>query len=186
MKTKLLKLLSALTLILGTMSSASATKIDVMAGFYSFSANVLGKSTAVSGVGTYEISYLSPFKNHFEFVVGYSMTMTGVIGGDYSYGPKLGVNYFPWNFSSNEKISLPNKTIEVKDFYKPYFGFAFNQRQFQSAKSSFAGFGASAGMEKYINSNYTIKTELRMNTYTGPSAGTAKEMNVLVGIIFNF
>lgn len=186
MKTKLHKLLSALSLFIGIMSTANAAKIDAMAGFYSFSADVTGKSTSISGVGVYEVAYLAPFKNSFEFVLGYSFTMTGVIGGDYGYGPKLGVNYFPWNFSSNEKIQLPGKTIEIRDFYKPYFGISFNQRQFQSAKSSFAGFGVSAGLEKYINDNYTVKGEVRVNTYSGPSSSTASEKNLLVGVLFNF
>jgi hypothetical protein len=112
--------------------------------------------------------------------------MTSVIGGDYSYGPKLGLNYFPVNFASNEKIELPNKVIQVRDFYKPYVGFAFNQRQFQSARTSYAGFGISLGCEKYINKNYTIKGEVKMNTYTGASDASASEMNLLIGLVMGF
>lgn len=180
------KLLSALAFTVFCMPSAHAAKFDAMFGFYSFKADVAGKSTSLSGLGVYEVSYLASFKNHFEFVIGYSFTMTSIVGGDYAYGPKLGINYFPWSFSGDEKISLPNKTIEIKDFYKPYVGLSFNQRQFQSAKSSFAGFGISGGVEKYINENYTIKTEIRMNSYSGPSGATATEMNALVGVLFNF
>ncbi len=180
------KLLNVLVIVACLTPAAQAAKIDAMLGFYTFKAEVSGKSTSLSGLGVYEVSYLAPFKNHFEFVLGYSFTMTNIVGGDYAYGPKLGVNYFPWSFSGNEKIDLPNKTIEVKDFYKPYVGLSFNQRQFQSAKSSFAGFGISAGVEKHINDNYTIKSEIRMNSYSGPSGATASEINALVGVLFNF
>lgn len=186
MKTKLLKLLSAGALIFTTINSAHAGKIDFMTGFYSFNAEVAGKTAKFSGLGIYEAAYLIPFKSHFELSLGYSFTMTDIIGGDMSYGPKIGVNYFPFNFSSNEKIELQNKTIEVRDFYKPYIGASFNQKQFQSAKTSFAGFGVSLGLEKFINQSYTIKTEIKMNSYTGASDSTANEMNLLVGLIFNF
>jgi hypothetical protein len=167
-------------------NNAFAGKYDLMFGMYSYSAKVSNKTTAVSGLGTYEGSYLMPLKDHFEISLGYSFTMTGIIGGDYSYGPKLGVNYYPVNFASNEKIELPNKTIEIHDFYKPYIGVAFNQRQFQSAKTSYAGFGFSLGCEKYINSNYTIKSEVKMNSYTGASEAQATETNILIGLVLGF
>lgn len=186
MKTNLFKLLSLTGLAIIPMSSAYAGKLDAMLGFYSFNATVQNKSASFSGLGAYEMSYLIPFKNHFELVLGYSLTMTDIIGGDFSYGPKIGINYFPLNFSSNEKIILPNQTIDIQDFYKPYVGLNFSQKQFQSAKTSFAGFGVSVGMEKYINQDYTIKAEVKMNNYSGPSGSTAKEMNLLVGMLFNF
>ncbi len=186
MKTNLFKLLSFIGPMILTVPSAHAGKLDAMLGFYSFQATVQDKSANFSGLGAYEVSYLAPFKNHFEFVIGYSLTMTDIVGGDFSYGPKLGVNYFPFNFSSNEKIMLSNKTIEIQDFYKPYIGINFGQKQFQSAKTSFAGFGVSLGMEKYINTNYTMKGEVKMNNYSGPSGSSAKEMNLLVGVLFNF
>jgi len=186
MKTTLFKLLSLTGLMLLTTPTAQAGKIDAMVGFYSFKATVQNKSANFSGLGAYEFSYLAPFKNHFELVIGYSLIMTDIVGGDLSYGPKIGVNYFPFNFSKNETISLPNKTIEIQDFYKPYVGLNFGQKQFQSAKTSFAGFGFSLGMEKYINPDYTVKGEIKMNNYSGPSGSTAKEMNLLVGMLFNF
>ena len=76
--------------------TASAAKLDAMVGAYSFSASVQGRSTSFSGAGTYELAYLAPFRDHFELNLGYSFTMTNVVGGDYSYGPKLGVNFFPF------------------------------------------------------------------------------------------
>jgi hypothetical protein len=175
---------SLLTILL--IDSALAGKLDAMLGAYSLNASVNGKSTALSGLGTYELAYLIPFKDHFELNIGYSFTMAGVIGGDYSYGPKLGVNFFPFNFSGSEKILLNNKTIEVQDFFKPYVGLTFNQRQYQSAKASYAGLGISAGFEKYISPKYTIKSEIKMNSYTGAADAKATEINILTGLIFNF
>jgi hypothetical protein len=186
MKTTL-KLHSALALGLLLISANSyAGKYDLMFGGYSYTASVSGKSVALSGLGTYEAAYLVAFKEHFEMNLGYSFTMTGIIGGDYAFGPKIGVNYFPLNFASNDKIEIPGTTIEVHDSYKPYVGIAFNQRQFQSAKTSYAGFGFSLGCEKYINPKYTIKSELKMNKYTGASDATASEVNLLVGLVFSF
>ena len=180
-------LLSSITLISCLFSSnAFAGKYDLLVGAFSYSAKVADKTTSVSGLGTYEAAYLIPFKENFELNLGYSFTMTGIIGGDYSYGPKLGVNYFPFNFSSSEKIELPNKTIEIHDFFKPYVGIAFNQRQFQSAKTSYAGFGPVLGFEKYLNARYTLKSEVKMTSYTGASQATATEMNLLFGLVLGF
>ena len=185
MNYRLLKYLFALSFLF--LSEASfAGKYDVMLGAYSFTAKVSSKTTKLSGIGTYELAYLHPITDHLEFNLGYSLTMTGVIGGDYSYGPKIGINYYPFNFASNEKIILANKTIEIQDFYKPYIGIAFNQRQYQSAKSAFAGLGLSIGCEKYINPKYTVKTEVKMNTYTGASQAEASEVNVLFGLVLGF
>ncbi len=175
----------AIGLIL-TSFNAFAAKYDFMLGAYSYSAKVSGKSTSLSGLGAYEAAYLIPFKDYFELNLGYSFTMTSIIGGDYSYGPKIGFNYFPWNFSSNEKVLIDNKSIEIHDFYKPYIGLAFNQRQFQSAKASFAGFGVSIGFEKYLNSKYTLKSEIKMNSYSGASEARATETNILVGLVMGY
>lgn len=183
---KLLNTFAALMILIFSCHDAMAGKYDVLIGGYSYSAKVAGKTTSFSGFGTYEVSYLAPFKNHFEMSLGYGFTMTGVVGGDYSYGPKFGINYFPFNFSSNAKVELPNKTIDVQDFYKPYVGIAFNQRQFQSAKTSYAGMGISLGCEKYINPHYTVKVEGKMNSYTGSAQATATETNLLIGLVFGY
>lgn len=165
---------------------AFAAKYDFTVGAYSYNAKVSGKTTTLSGFGTYEASYLVPVRDQFEINLGYSFTMTNVIGGDYSYGPKIGFNYFPLNFSSDSSINVDNKIITIHDSYKPYIGVSFNQRQFQSAKTSYAGIGLNLGMEKYINEKYTLKVEMKMNNYTGASNATATEMNILTGLVFGF
>ena len=186
LKHKLRNTATIILIIMLSSPAAMAGKYDFLIGGYAYTANVAGKSTSFSGFGTYEAAFLQPFKEHFEMNLGYGFTMTGVVGGDYSYGLKFGINYFPFNFSSNGKVELPNKTIEIHDFYKPYIGIAFNQRQFQSAKTSYAGLGVSLGCEKYINERYTMKIEVKMNSYTGSAQATAKETNVLAGLVFGF
>lgn len=180
-----LKLLNSLIIFM-SMPLAFAGKYDIMFGAFSLNAKVSTRSTNVSGLGTYEASYLNPLSDHFELNLGYSFTMTNIIGGDYSYGPKLGVNYYPINYASNAEINTKDKVIQISDHYKPYLGLAFNQRQFQSARTSYAGFGMALGCEKYINSDYTIKSEVKMNTYTGAQEATASEMNILIGLVRGF
>ncbi len=184
-KTMKLKLLSSI-LIFFSMTNVYAGKYDVMFGAFSMNAKVSTRTTNISGLGTYEASYLNSLSDHFELNLGYSFTMTNIIGGDYSYGPKLGINYYPINYASNAEIKTANKVIQVNDHYKPYVGIAFNQRQFQSARTSYAGFGMALGCEKYINSEYTIKSEVKMNTYTGAQEATASEMNILIGLVLGF
>lgn len=186
MMTKLLhkKLLLASLLLISVNSYAG--KFDFLTGMYSFSGKVGSRSSSISGFGVYEGSYLVPFNNQFEFVAGYSFTMTGVIGGDYSYGPKLGLNYFPVTYSGRTEIQLDRKSIVINELLKPYVGISFNQRQYQSIKTSYAGLGISAGCEKYINDRITLKGELKLNSYSGPSNSTASEMNILAGLVFDY
>ena len=51
---------------------------------------------------------------------------------------------------------------------------------------AFAGIGLSVGCEKYISPKYTVKTEVKMNSYTGPSQATASEINILAGLVLGF
>lgn len=179
-----LKLLSLILIL--NFTNAYAGKFDITTGYFSLTGKSSGRESTVSGAGIYEASYLSSFKEKFEFFVGYSLTMTNIIGGDMSFGPKIGINFYPINYASNEIIQLEGKTIEVYDYWKPYVGVSFNQRQFQSVRNSFAGLGFNLGTEKYINQQITIKTELKLNSYTGPSNSTASEMNLLVGLVYGF
>lgn len=170
-----------------TFSSESyAAKFDLLFGAYSSSGQGAGKNTSISGLGVFEMSYLIPIKEKFEIILGYNYTIIGGITSDYSYGPKLGFNYFPFNFSSNEKIVMPNSTIEVNDFFKPFVGFNFSQKQFVSNKTFFAGFGLAAGFEKYISPKYTVKAEIKYKTLTGSSESSLSEINVLGGLIILF
>jgi hypothetical protein len=165
---------------------AFAGKYDILFGAYSASGSGSGKSTSISGVGSFEMSYLIPFKEHYEVSLGYNYTVIGSPSRDYSYGPKVGINYFPFNFSSNEKITLPNKTIEVVDFFKPYIGLSFNQKQYVATKTFFAGFGLSAGFEKNISSNYTLKSEVKYKTLAGSSNSTLSEVSIMAGLVLGF
>lgn len=183
---KIIKQLKLTLILFFICNLAVAGKIDLLTGFYSFSGKSGNRSSSVSGLGIYEMSYLGAFKDQFEFMAGYSLTMTGIIGGDMSYGAKLGINYYPFNFSSDQKIELDGKEIEVHDNLKPYLGIGFNQRQFQSVRNAYAGLGITVGCEKYINPKYTLRSEVKFNTYSGSSNSTASEINVLVGLVFGF
>lgn len=175
------------TIFLFSISSNSyAGKLDLLFGAYSSSGQGSGKTTSLSGLGSFEMSYLVPIREKFEVSLGYNYTIIGGITSDYSYGPKLGVNYFPFNFSSNEKIVLPNATIEVNDFFKPFVGLNFSQKQFVSNKTFFAGFGLGAGFEKYISPEYTIKAEIKYKTLTGSSDSSLNEINILGGLVIVF
>lgn len=166
--------------------SAFAGKVDALFGVYSASGSGAGKNTNLSGVGATEFSYLIPFRENYELTLGYCYIVFGGITSDFGYGPKVGINYFPFNFSSNEKILIPDMTIEDKDFFKPYLGASFNQVQYVSNKTSFAGFGVSAGFEKYLSPKYTLKSEVKYKMYTGSSDSRLNEINFLTGLVINF
>lgn len=180
------KYILSIFLLFSFSSNSYAGKLDILFGAYSSSGQGSGKTTSLSGLGSFEMSYLIPIREKFEVSLGYNYTIIGGITSDYSYGPKLGVNYFPFNFSSSEKIILPNTTIDVNDFFKPYVGLNFNQKQFVSNKTFFAGFGVAAGFEKYISPQYTVKAEIKYKALTGSSESSLNEINLLGGLVIVF
>jgi hypothetical protein len=156
-------------------------KLDVSVGFFSLQATTARGTSTVSSLGSYQLAYRTPVFVKVELLVGYSMIMSKIYTGDLGFGPDLGVVYFPFTAAYPLEAKSENVTFRTSELYKPYVGSAFHQRQYQSSQSTYAGFSGFVGSEYYLMDKVSLKGELRFIKLTGPSQGTATEMDVLFG-----
>jgi hypothetical protein len=166
--------------------AAAKGKLDVSLGYFSLDATTTRGSANVSGVGSYQIAYRTPLTTRIELLLGYSVIAAKVYTGDLGFGPDLGLIYFPITSAYPVMAKSENVSLQISEYFRPYLGAAFHQRQFQSTQSSYAGFSGIVGTEYYYNEMTSLKAEGRYIRLAGPSNGSANELDVLLGISFLF
>ncbi|MBK9038673.1 MAG: hypothetical protein IPL83_05815 [Bdellovibrionales bacterium] len=65
---------------------ARATKIDVMTGYYSITAETATASSEISNFGLYRINYMISLLPKMELIVGYSLMMSDILGATWASG----------------------------------------------------------------------------------------------------
>lgn len=158
----------------------------MMVGAFSLNATTNEGSGSIANLGNYSITYSSNITDHFELGLGYSLFMTGVVGGDLGYGIDASVNYFPLTYSSRYSENSINSNVSISSLWRPFVGASFHQRQFQSVNSSYAGFGVSAGTEVALDMSFDFKAYMRYIALSGPNDASATQMDFLLGITFPF
>jgi hypothetical protein len=160
-------------------------RIDLSYGYFSINAKTKDASASISSPTAANIAYLYSLTEKISLNLGYSILLADIAASDKGYGVNVGFNYYPTSSSRNEKLS--NQTIDVERFelWKPFLGLGFYQRDFQSIKDSYAGFGLGLGMEKYHNKVMSFKAELRTISLSGSSEASALEIDAFLGVIFN-
>lgn len=177
-----IKLLSLLFLLFFVSIPAQASKFDMLFGMFSLAATGSSGDTSLSSLGSYRVAYGHSVFDKFDLTLGYTLNMTNTIGGDLAYGLDVGVNYFPFTFSESQNFDRESVAISSEEIWRPYIGLSFNQRQFQSIRNSYAGFGLGLGTEYAFNKSYSLKAEFRYISLSGSSESEATEMNTLFGI----
>ncbi|MCB0385196.1 MAG: hypothetical protein KDD43_07370 [Bdellovibrionales bacterium] len=167
-------------------SFASASKLDIMAGWFSISAKTNSGSSELSNFGAYRINYFIPVFRQLDLTVGYSLLMSDTFGGDLGYGVDGGVTYYPISNSRPIKADSENARMVVDSLWRPYAGLGFSQRQFQSVQSTYAGFSLFGGVERSLMREFDFKAELRIVELQGAGVATATEMTLVAGIIYLF
>ncbi len=76
--------------------------------------------------------------------------------------------------------------MSVNQLWRPFIGVGFLQRQFQSVQNSYAGFGASVGTERALNTAFGLKFFMRYATMGGSDESKATEITIFSGITFKF
>jgi hypothetical protein len=189
-----MKNLLSLFIILFTFEAMAVGRIDLSYGFYSLNSKASNKTTsttsseaaksaAVSGPYLFNLAYLLPVADKVQVNLGYSVLLADIAGTDKGYGLNVGFNYFILGSAKNE--NLKNDAIDVERFeiWKPYTGMSFYQRDFQSIKNSYAGFGINGGVERYYTKDVSFKGELRYISLSGTNSAIATEINAIFGII---
>ena len=168
-------------------------RIDFSYGFYSINskpgkssttATDSNKASSISGPYLFNLAYLLAIAEKAQLNFGYSVLLADISGTDKGYGVNIGLNYFLIGSAKNENLKNDSLDVERFELWKPYAGFGFYQRDFQSVKNSFAGFGLNGGVERYYTKNMSLKAELRYISLSGTNSSVATEINAILGVIF--
>lgn len=161
-------------------------KLDTMFGYYNLKAETSSSSGTLSALGLYSFQARKSVLNNLELGIGYTLQMSKSFFGEVSYGPDLGFYYYPVSNSSPVIAENTTTTFKLQEKYRPYIGLNFHQRNYQSAKSSYAGFSFVTGCEFDLGYSFLINTQLRMLSLEGPQNSKAQEINFLGGLTFWF
>lgn len=165
---------------------AYAVKLDVSTGTFSLAAETANRSGSISGFGAYSIAYKHPLLQQIELSVGYTVLVSGGISGDLGYGFDVGVDYYPVTRSGAEVFDTGRHKVVMVESWRPYLGVSFHQRQFQAVQIGYAGFGMRAGLEHSLDETISITGQARYLIFGGMSASSATEMDLLLGLSFQF
>lgn len=167
---------------------ANASKLVLSGGAYSFSAeNASNRVTAtLSGLGSYQIAYRHAINQNFELDFGFSLLATDTFGGDLSFGFDVGANYFFMTSAGAITSDSAAGNVVLNHRWRPFAGVSFNQRNFQSTSSQYAGFGIKGGTEYQYDERFALHGTLRYLSLGGPSQAGATQLDILTGIIIQF
>lgn len=165
---------------------AQATKIDVMTGWYSITAETATESSEISNFGLYRINYMISLLPKLELIVGYSLMMSDILGGDLGFGIDGSFVYYPISTSWRILAVVDNAKMSIDGIWRPYLGMGFSQRQFQSVQSTYAGFSFNVGVERSLARTFDVKGEIRYLLLQGTRDSTATELSAVGGVVFSF
>lgn len=162
------------------------SQVSISLGGYSISGKNGNRTTEVSGLGAYRLGLSHNFTTDFQLKIGYNVTFESIISGDSIYGLDIGASWLFWGPQLFESFKSDGVLVKITREWSPYLGFQFNQRQFQSNKSNYSGFGAHIGAHFPIQSNLSWHSEVRYNLLTGPNNATATDSSILLGVSRDF
>jgi hypothetical protein len=167
---------------------ANAGKLALSGGAYSFSAeNASNRVTAtLSGLGSYQIAYRYAVQQNIELDFGFSLLATDTFGGDLSFGLDVGANYFFMTSAGAITSDSADGNIVLNHRWRPFAGVSFNQRNFQSTSSQYAGFGLKGGTEYQYDEQFALHGTIRYLSLGGPNQAGATQLDILTGIIIQF
>lgn len=186
-----MKALLVLAFSLLCFAPAWGQKLNFDFGYYTIEADPssnTGSSDKIklSGLGSYSLSGEFDLAGPFEIEVGYTVFFSKVVQGDMGFGPDFSLVYFPLNHGSYLKSESPQVQYREIEQWRPFADFSFHQRQFQSAQSSFSGFGAGAGLEYQYTTQTSLRAQLRSMSLIGPSSTKFNYTDLLIGLQLHF
>lgn len=177
------KRLSLLLTLLPVCASANPGKLALDYGYFSINAKAGGKSTSVANPSALRLGYLMGVHRKVDLNFSYSVLLADFSGSDLGYGADIGANFFPFTDARDRIYEDDKFSARVSETWRPYVGLAFHQRNFQSVKNSYAGFGASLGSEYTINEDFNLRGEGRMIQLAGSGESEATEIGAFLGVV---
>jgi hypothetical protein len=161
----------------------AASKIGVAGGLFNLTAQNGSRETSISNLGSYRLLYSKNMYEKINFIGGYSVIMEDTLGGDVAYGLDFGASY-SFHSPSAGSSQFENILIEVVSHWEPFVSITFHQRQFQSIRTSYAGFGIGGGFERAIKKGMWMYFDVRYIQLNGTTTATANEMTTNFGLTF--
>ncbi len=171
-------------------SQVFAQKISFEAGSYSLTAEPPSGSTSgnvkVRTFGVYSLSANFSLAPQIQLGVGYSVFFSKVLSGDMGFGPDFSLNYYYLGIAAPLGYSDQSASYRESEFFRPYVGMSFHQRQFQSIQSSYSGFGVVAGAEIQADRTWSYRFGVRSQALKGPSNTNMSYIDFLLGLQMGF
>ncbi len=176
-------------LYLGTNLStaiAASNKIELEVGGYSLNAKSETGSGRITALGIYRVGYRRSISRHFDIGLGYTILFTQIIRGDTGFGLDLNGTYYFLGASSQIEAEGSNSYLSYTEDLRPFLSLSFAQRNYQSIQTSYAGFGASVGVDKNILERLNARISVRYSILSAGGNASAQEMSALGGIVIEF
>ena len=181
-----IKLLKFIFIYLLSIGPAYAQKLSFGFGLYNVNASVEGEETQVSNLGAYKFQYNFNIKEKLDIFVGYDLLVEDIITGDKAFGPQVGIAYYPRGSKTISSSLMDGISfLKMKDF-NYYFSGSFTQRQYQSIKTSYAGFSIGGGVEWGLNEDVIFYSDIQNSFLEGANEGSASELIGTFGIRFYY
>jgi len=186
MRRKVAFVITLVTVFLGWDRESHAAKFSVSGGAYDISAETTRSDGSVRNIGVYQLSFRYPIIRQLELGVGYSVAMSGVVGGDLAFGVDIGLQYYPLTSAEATVWSSDSASFGMNEIWRPYLGLGFHQRQVQAIQTSYAGFGLAVGVERVLRELLSIRGEIRGLQMSGTASSSARELDILFGLVIGF
>lgn len=180
----MLRLLSLLFFV-SSLAYGGNEKLALDVGYFALDASAGGESSSISNPSAFRLAFLKPLTEKVELNLAYSLILADFSGSDLGFGPDLGLNYYFLTSAADKKLETEEFKVRVSELWKPYLGLAFHQRNFQSVKNSYAGFGLSIGVEHRYERNLAFRTEARYIGLAGSGESEATELGLFFGVVIN-
>jgi hypothetical protein len=177
-----LKRLSLLLIIFLISSKVFAHKLNLSAGYYSYSAKTSSGTSSISGPSSFSFRYSHSVIPKFELSVGYTLNTEKITGGDISYGADVGGLFYPLSEAQTKEFNSTRLFAQSFSQWRPKLGMFFHQRQFQSVRTSYAGFGFLGGTEWHWRDNFFLEGNIRYIALNGPNKSEANITEILIGL----
>lgn len=175
-----------LSLLLANTYNAHASLVGMSAGYYSIDAKNSNGTTNLSNIGAYRVFLMHEIESRFALNAGYNMIFEKYITGDSAFGFDIGFNYFHFGMSNTVNSKIGNVVIKSIQEWSPYIGVSFNQRQYQSIRTSYSGIGINVGTLKNLSPKINLLLDFRYVPLSGPVESTASEMTLVGGIAYEY
>jgi hypothetical protein len=182
------RLLSALIFFWTLSALGSPGQLTLKGGSWSFATeNVRASAESSSGVGAYAVELGYRVGHQWMLSFGVNLIMSDLIQGSSGYGVDVGVKYFPLSASGTDAASSETVELVVQEPWRPYVGLFVRQRIFGLAVStSYLGPGVSAGLDYSLGRQWLINGEVRYDTLYGQGEAVATQVNLLLGVGYEF